>query len=187
MLRKNVIKFIPENIMDKFKDVPEDLRLEALVTKFVVKHMSDILEYEKLVQGDLAFYGKVDSMTKRYSGPVSTFGLNSKTGTMPLTLSVDQHLNLTENETYNALTIQTTKMVDYDTFEGLMAQALGIRLQYKYDIEKGAVVVDMSNFDYSQLLNEKGEFKEELANSPLGKLYVQGKAAAEQVNIDFTW
>lgn len=101
MARKNVIKFIPENILDKFKDIPEHSRLDALVTKFVVKHMSDILEYEKLVQGDLAFYGNIDSMTKRYSGPVSTFGLNAKTGTLPLTLSVDQHLNLTENETSN--------------------------------------------------------------------------------------
>ena len=180
MYRKNVIKYIPENIMDKFKDVQEGSRLEALVTKFVVKHMSDILEYEKLVQGDLAFYGKVEAMTKRYSGPVSTFGLNSKTGTMPLALSVDQHLNLTENETYNTLTIQTTKMIDYDVFEGLMQGAIGLKLQYTYSSEDGEVSVDLSNFDYNQLLDEEGNFKKEVKESPLGRLYVEGSTQAKE-------
>lgn len=180
MYRKNVVKYIPENIMDKFKDVSEGSRLEALVTKFVVKHMSDILEYEKLVQGDLAFYGKIDSMTKRYSGPVSTFGLNSKTGTMPLALSVDQHLNLTENETYNTLTIQTTKMIDYDVFEGLMQGAIGLKLQYTYSSEDGEVSVDLSNFDYNQLLDEEGNFKKEVKESPLGRLYVEGSTQAKE-------
>lgn len=188
MLRKNVIKFIPENIMDKFKDIPESARLEALITKFVVKHMSDILEYEKIVQGDLAFYGKVDSMTKRYSGPVSTFGLNAKTGTLPLTLSVDQNLNLTDSETYNALTIQTTKMIDYDVFEGLMWKAIGIKIPYKYKVEDGSVEVDLDGFDYNQLLDENGKFKKAVANSPLGKLYVQGNAVAEKVyGKEFSW
>lgn len=181
MLDKNVIRFIPENIMDKFKDVPDDVRLEALVTKFVVRHMSDILEYEKLVQGDLAFYGKVDSMTKRYSGPVSTFGLNAKTGTLPLTLSVDQHLNLTENETYNALTIQTTKMVDYDVFEGLMFGAIGIKIPYEYKVGKKQIEVDLDKVDYNILLDENGKFKPEVANSPLGRLYVQGSNQANDV------
>ena len=180
MYRKNVVKYIPENIMDKFKDVPEGSRLEALVTKFVVKHMSDILEYEKLVQGDLAFYGKIDSMTKRYSGPVSTFGLNSKTGTMPLALSVDQHLNLTENETYNTLTIQTTKMIDYDVFEGLMQGAIGLKLPYTYNTKKGKIAVDLSNFDYNQLLDEEGNFKKEVKESPLGRLYVEGSTQAKE-------
>lgn len=181
MARKNVIKFIPENILDKFKDIPEHSRLEALVTKFVVKHMSDILEYEKLVQGDLAFYGNIDSMTKRYSGPVSTFGLNAKTGTLPLTLSVDQHLNLTENETYNALTIQTTKMVDYDVFEGLMFGAIGVKLPYTYKIGKKQVEVDATKINHKDLLDENGKFKKEVAESPLGKLYVEGSKQAEEV------
>ena len=183
MISKNVIKFIPENILDKFKEVSEseDVRLQALVTKFVVRHMSDILEYEKLVQGDLAFYGKVDSMTKRYSGPVSTFGLNAKTGTLPLTLSVDQHLNLTENETYNALTIQTTKMVDYDVFEGLMFGAIGVKIPYEYKVGKKQVEVDLDKIDHTILLDENGKFKPEVANSPLGKLYVQGSTQANDV------
>jgi hypothetical protein len=143
--------------------------------------MSDILEYEKLVQGDLAFYGKVDSMTKRYSGPVSTFGLNAKTGTLPLTLSIDQHLNLTENETYNALTIQTTKMVDYDVFEGLMFGAIGVKIPYEYKVGEKQVEVDLDKIDHTILLDENGKFKPEVANSPLGKLYVQGSTQANDV------
>jgi len=28
-----------------------------MIATFVIRHMSDILEYEKLVQGDMAYYG----------------------------------------------------------------------------------------------------------------------------------
>ena len=84
-----------------------------MIATFVIRHMSDILEYEKLVQGDMAYYGAggksyrktIDMMTKRYSGPVSTFGLNASSGTQKHQLSVDERRDLTESSTYNTLTI----------------------------------------------------------------------------------
>ena len=52
---------IPNNLISGFKKtyktLNDDQIKDAMIATFVIRHMSDILEYEKLVQGDMAYYG----------------------------------------------------------------------------------------------------------------------------------
>lgn len=166
---------IPNNLISGFKKtyktLNDDQIKDAMIATFVIRHMSDILEYEKLVQGDMAYYGAggksyrktIDKMTKRYSGPVSTFGLNASSGTQKHQLSVDERRDLTESSTYNTLTIQTTKLIDYDVHEGLVKKALGIdvAIDYNADLDEAEVT---ANINYNQLLDADGKIKQEVFN-----------------------
>lgn len=166
---------IPNNLISGFKKtyktLNDDQIKDAMIATFVIRHMSDILEYEKLVQGDMAYYGAggksyrktIDKMTKRYSGPVSTFGLNASSGTQKHQLSVDERRDLTESSTYNTLTIQTTKLIDYDVYEGLVRKTLGIDVAIDYDVNLEDAEVN-AKIDYKQLLDADGKIKQEVFN-----------------------
>lgn len=169
---------IPDNLISGFKKayrtLNDDQIKDAMIATFVIRHMSDILEYEKLVQGDMAYYGSgdttknyrktIDKMTKRYSGPVSTFGLNASEGTQRHQLSVDERKDLTTSSTYNTLTIQTTKLIDYDVHEGLVRKALGIDVEIDYsDVNVEEATVN-AQIDYKQLLDAEGKIKQEVFN-----------------------
>lgn len=177
MLHKGALRYIPNNLIEGFKKKystyrnNDDAIKKAMIATFVIRHMSDMLEYEKLVQGDMAYYGDgsstssyrktVDKMTKRYSGPVSTFGLNASKGTMEMSLSIDKNKELIDSDTYNVLTVQTTKLIDYDVHKGLIEKSLGIPVQITYneDLENAEVTADI---DYKQLLDENGEIKKQV-------------------------
>lgn len=173
MLLNGAKQIIPNNLIEnfkkKYKTLSDEDAKEVMIATFVIRHMSDILEYEKLVQGDMAYYGPggsgyrstIDKMTKRYSGPVSTFALNASSGTQKHQLTVDEKYDLTDSETYNAITIQTTKLIDYDVYEGLIKQALGldVEINYNEDLEGASV---NGEIDYKQLLDEDGRIKQEV-------------------------
>lgn len=172
MRRLQIYHNIPKNLIEQFSiknKVPKEDVVKLMIATFTIRHMSDILEFEKLVQGDMAYYGaggknyrsSMDKMTKRYSGPVSTFGLNASTGTQHMSLTVDAHLDLTDATTYNALTIQTTKLIDYDVYEGLVNKSLNIPVTIEYSINSDNDGVDAS-IDYKQLLDEDGKLKKEV-------------------------
>lgn len=173
MIVNKAFEIIPNNLIQSFKKIYKTLNddqiKDVMVATFVIRHMSDILEYEKLVQGDMAYYGPggasyrktVDKMTKRYSGPVSTFGLNASSGTQKHQLTVDESKDITDSETYNTLTIQTTKLIDYDVYEGLVRKALGIdiTIDYQPNLDEATVT---AKIDHKQLLDADGKLKKEV-------------------------
>ncbi len=175
MESRGVSSLIPTNLVSDYAKIyksSDEYTTELLMlATFAIRHMSDMLEYEKLVQGDMAYFGKggkryrktIDGMTKRYSGPVSTFGLNASKGTRPMSLTADDTYDLSNSNVYQSLTIQTTKLIDYDVFEGLVNRSLGLPVQidYSVDTEEGAVT---PSFSHEQLLGEDGLLKKEVLN-----------------------
>ena len=86
--------------------------------------MSDNIEFEKLVSGDIGYHKNIDSVNKRYSGIVSTYQITAERGTMPS--AYDTEDRLLNSPTYRTIELNTSKVANYAKFVGDMRNALGV-------------------------------------------------------------
>lgn len=140
---------------------------------YVIQSMSDNLEFEKLISGDIGYHKNIISVNKRYSGLTSTFQLNDSQGSLRNALGNDR---LFDSPTYNTVEVNTTKVVNKVKFESDLFNSLlsNIEVQYKVEItDDGPVIAPI--IDYRQLLDDNNELLPNVKRSPLGKRYVEAR------------
>lgn len=121
-------KFLPTNLIEKFAkenglDPKAPGTIYAAIAKFSLQSMSDMIEFEKLIHGDIGYHKDITSVNKRYSGIVSTMDLTPDHGTIKNEFEDDI---LFESRTYNKMGVNTTKVFNWAAFTGDVMHAIGI-------------------------------------------------------------
>ena len=164
-------KYLPKDVLYKYlyntNTVPKTVNFTGqqiynAIGFFTVQDMSDNIEFEKLVSGDIGYHKNIDSVNKRYSGIVSTYQITAERGTIPS--AYDTEDRLLNSPTYRTIELNTSKVANYAKFAGDMLNALGVDIVVDIHSEKGEVV---ANVDDRLLLDENGNFTEEAKNGSL--------------------
>lgn len=161
-------RFLPENkIKDRLgiKTVNSEDLYKAIAL-FAVQNMSDMIEFEKLISGDIGLHKNITSVNKRYSGLASTTDLVPERGSIMSQWNTDDRLY--ESPTFNSLTLQTSKVVNKDAYINNLTRVLGVD---PIDYTKGHNGFEVNDenelvaiLDTSKLLKD-GKLKQEVANS----------------------
>lgn len=168
-------KCLPVNtITTKFGVSGVDAKtLYRAIAFFTVQNMSDMVEFEKTVHGDIAYHKDITSVNKRYSGIVSTMDITAEKGCLRSTWEED---TLYDSPTYTTLTLNTSTVVATNKYEGDLRVALGIvpmekdeKGKYKYTTDGKHIKPALNS---KLLLDEKGELKQEVKDSALGSRFV---------------
>lgn len=166
--------FLPENLLNKWDGGKNKNKVESSIFKsiayFTLQNMSDMIEFEKIVSGDIGLHKDIDSVNKRYSGLVSTIQITAENGTIQNAFEHEDRLY--DSETFNAITLNTSLVINEDKFRNDALVSLGIDCFVGLEIGKGEVV---SNLDHTRLLDENGELKKEAKNAPLIKRYIESR------------
>ena len=167
---------LPENLIKSALSIKNrevnSSDLYRAISLFTVQNMSDMIEFEKLISGDIGFHKNITSVNKRYSGLVSTEDMTSDKSTLQSEWDED---NLFNSPTFTSLTLNTTTVVNKQAYIGDMYRALG---EYIVDYDQandGFYAKDGSIeavLDYKKLLDENGNLKETVKNSMIGKQFV---------------
>lgn len=155
---------IPENLFDKIKGVEPGTNYEItgqliynLAAYFTIMDSIGLIEFEKLVTGDIAYLKNITAVNKRYSGPCSTIEMTSEAGFLQNEFSNDRLMN---SKTYNTLTVNTSLVVNTAKFKSDLHNVLGIDVVEGFEVKKGTIVPIVNA---SKLLNEEGKFINEKA------------------------
>lgn len=137
-----------------------------VISYFVVNNMCDIIEFEKIVSGDIAEYGSnMDSVNKRYSAQTSTTSIKTDKGVKNEFSSPE----LGEDELYNSSTyrtieLNTTFIDNLDKYRTEAKRFLGVDA---FDPSS-----DELPLDYKKLLDKNGEISKEARKGELVKQYL---------------
>lgn len=143
---------------------------------YTIQAMSDTVEFEKIVSGDIGFHKDITSVNKRYSGLTSTFQLNDSYGSIKSQLVEDR---LYDSPTYNVVEVNTSKVVNKGKFAGDIYNSIGLDLNIEYIEEtdsKGNSTGSVKPvIDYHQLLDDEGNLKPTVKISPLGRRFLKDR------------
>lgn len=172
-------KVLPENLItQKFKVSGVDgITLYRAIAFYTVQNMSDMVEFEKTVSGDIGYHKDITSVNKRYSGVVSTMDITAEQGCLRSEWDDDE---LYDSPTYKTLTLNTSAVVAKNKYEGDLRIALGIvpmdvdeNGKYKYTVAGKSIAPALN---HKLLLNADGSLKEEVKNSALGERFEKLRA-----------
>lgn len=164
---------IPNNAFNKIAGLSADAT--AKVTGQLIFNMAayytimdgiGLMEFEKLVTGDIAELKDITAVNKRYSGPCSTIDLTAEQGYFRNAFSEDR---LMTSKTYNTLTINTSLVVNKEKFRSDLMNVLGVDVITGFEVVDGTVVPIT---DASKLLKD-GEFIK--PSAPLTRDYISHK------------
>ena len=172
---------IPNNAFNKIAGLSADAT--AKVTGQLIFNMAayytimdgiGLMEFEKLVTGDIAELKDITAVNKRYSGPCSTIDLTAEQGYFRNAFSEDR---LMTSKTYNTLTINTSLVVNKEKFRSDLMNVLGVDVITGFEIVDGTVV-PITNA--SKLLKD-GEFIK--PNAPLTRDYISHKKEGRSLGL----
>ena len=172
---------IPNNAFNKIAGLSADAT--AKVTGQLIFNMAayytimdgiGLMEFEKLVTGDIAELKDITAVNKRYSGPCSTIDLTAEQGYFRNAFSEDR---LMTSKTYNTLTINTSLVVNKEKFRSDLMNVLGVDIITGFKVKDG-IVVPIT--DASKLLKD-GEFIK--PNAPLTKDYISHKKEGRSLGL----
>lgn len=172
---------IPNNAFNKIAGLSSDAT--AKVTGQLIFNMAayytimdgiGLMEFEKLVTGDIAELKDITAVNKRYSGPCSTIDLTAEQGYFRNAFSEDR---LMTSKTYNTLTINTSLVVNKEKFRSDLMNVLGADVITGFEVVDGTVVPIT---DASKLLKD-GEFIK--PNAPLTKDYISHKKEGRSLGL----
>lgn len=172
---------IPNNAFNKIAGLSADAT--AKVTGQLIFNMAayytimdgiGLMEFEKLVTGDIAELKDITAVNKRYSGPCSTIDLTAEQGYFRNAFSEDR---LMTSKTYNTLTINTSLVVNKEKFRSDLMNVLGIDVITGFEVVDGTVVPIT---DASKLLKD-GEFIK--PNAPLTRDYISHKKEGRSLGL----
>lgn len=189
-----VNKYLPKDVLYKYlhntNNVPKTVNFTGqqiynAIGFFTVQDMSDNIEFEKLVSGDIGYHKNIDSVNKRYSGIVSTYQITAERGTMPS--AYDTEDRLLNSPTYRTIELNTSKVANYAKFVGDMRNALGVDIvvdihQKVEDGKKKDEVV--ANVNERLLLDENGNFTEQAKKGSLIQRYIDHRNAGRRYGLD---
>lgn len=172
---------IPNNAFNKIAGLSADAT--AKVTGQLIFNMAayytimdgiGLMEFEKLVTGDIAELKDITAVNKRYSGPCSTIDLTAEQGYFRNAFSEDR---LMTSKTYNTLTINTSLVVNKEKFRSDLMNVLGVDVITGFEVVDGTVVPIT---DASKLLKD-GEFIK--PNAPLTRDYISHKKEGRSLGL----
>lgn len=172
---------IPNNAFNKIAGLSADAT--ANVTGQLIFNMAayytimdgiGLMEFEKLVTGDIAELKDITAVNKRYSGPCSTIDLTAEQGYFRNAFSEDR---LMTSKTYNTLTINTSLVVNKEKFRSDLMNVLGVDVITGFEVVDGTVVPIT---DASKLLKD-GEFIK--PNAPLTRDYISHKKEGRSLGL----
>lgn len=172
---------IPNNAFNKIAGLSSDAT--AKVTGQLIFNMAayytimdgiGLMEFEKLVTGDIAELKDITAVNKRYSGPCSTIDLTAEQGYFRNAFSEDR---LMTSKTYNTLTINTSLVVNKEKFRSDLMNVLGVDVITGFEVVDGTVVPIT---DASKLLKD-GEFIK--PNAPLTRDYISHKKEGRSLGL----
>lgn len=146
-------------------DKPNSIDLVKIISYFVVNNMCDIIEFEKLVSGDIALYGSnKDSINKRYSAQTSTTSIKNDKGWKNEFSSPElREDTLYNSDTYNVIEVNTTKIDGLKKYLTEAKRYLGVDA---YNVEE-------DKLDYHKLIDPKTkDFTKEAKNGLLVQRYL---------------
>lgn len=145
---------------------------------YTLQGMSDMVEFEKLISGDVGYHKNFTSVNKRYSGIVSTYQITANKGTHRNAFTEDR---LFDSETFNTVTLNTSLVMNTTKFEGDMLNVLGVNVVKGYVVDDGSVTAETSP---ELLLNEEGKFTEQAKEAPLVKRYIEHRNNNRKYGLD---
>ena len=146
-------------------DNSSSIDLIKIISYFVINNMCDVIEFEKLVSGDIALYGSnKDSINKRYSAQTSTISIKNNRGWKNEFSAPELREDTLWNaDTYNVIEINTTKIDGLSKYLTEAKRYLGV----------DAYNADTDKLDYDKLIDPKtGDFTEQALRGSLVKRYL---------------
>lgn len=166
LLPENAIFDNPDlkNFLSSDKVLTTDDYLKA-IAYFTVNNMVDVIEFEKIVSGDIAEYGSdMDSVNKRYSAQTSTTSIKNDRGTIRNEFIEDE---LYDSPTYRSIEINTNKIDLINKYRKEAKRFLGVDA---FDMNKNRT--EKNPLDYRKLLDANGNFTKEALRGTLVKRYL---------------
>ena len=183
---------LPENIIKKYPafsnlPVPKGSNISskhvlAAIAQYTVNGMMDMIEFEKLCSGDIAFFKDITAVNKRYSALTSTRKLTSEQGSIYNQFMEEDRLY--DSETYNVMTLNTTKVSNDNVFKKYVKQSLGIS-DALIDIlpnEKGTAVT--AAIDHTKLLDKDGNFTSAAKKGILVQTYIHHRNSGSSYGVN---
>lgn len=141
---------------------------------FTIIGMSDAIEFEKIVSGDIGFHKNITSVNKRYSGITSTIQITSEKGVVRN--AFDREDRLYDSTTFNSVTFNTSSVIGVQKFKSDMKNVLGADVVESIDFEntpngKGELII---TYNKSELIQD-GKLTDKAKNSPLISRYIANK------------
>lgn len=157
------------------KDVITQTMLLKAIGFYTLKGMQDMIEFEKLVSGDIAFFKDITDVNKRYSALTSTIQLNDKTGTIVNVFDSAMHGmdRLYDSPTYNTITFNTSVVSNLRDYEKYVADFLGDPTLFDKNNFVHAGKQFTLKIDPKQLLDSRGNFTDAAKRGILVNLYIQ--------------
>lgn len=160
-------RFLPANLISKGKIGTDEIY--KAIGKFTIQGMSDMIEFEKLVSGDIGYHKNITSVNKRYSGIVSTIQITSDESTILNQLNDDRLYN---NPIFRTVTLNTSKITNTTKFKGDIINALGIDAVTGFEVKDGDVVPVI---DIDAFFDSNGNLYPQARNSPLISRYLDSR------------
>ena len=174
-LPKNVILDNKDINQSNSKNVTNDMIIKA-VGYFLINNMSDNIEFEKVVSGDIAYLENITAVNKRYSAETSTVSIANSRGTIKNAFYND---DLYDSDKYVTVEVNTT-IVDYiDKFKEGCKQFLGVDA-----FDETMNKVDSNPLNYKTLLDSDGNFKSEAKKGLMVKRYIEFRKQGRTYGID---
>ena len=179
-----VNRFLPSNLLANWNGKTNNKRsktdyndLYNSIGYFTIQGMSDVIEFEKIVSGDIGYHKNITSVNKRYSGITSTFQITAEQGTIQNVFSEDR---LYDSPTFNTVTLNTSFVINTDKFVADMKTVLGEDVVTNIEIKDGELSVVT---DASKLL-ENDEFTNVAMQAPLVKRYIESRNEGRLQGLD---
>ena len=178
-------RFLPANLISKGKISTDEIY--KAIGKFTIQGMSDMIEFEKLVSGDIGYHKNITSVNKRYSGIVSTIQITADESTILNQLNDDRLYN---NPIFRTVTLNTSKITNTTKFRGDIINALGIDAVSRFIVKKNdeeelelkdneiAPITDIDVIpviDIDAFFDGNGNLYPQAKNSPLISRYLDSR------------
>lgn len=187
---------LPENLIKKypaFSNIPvpkgstiSSKHVLAAIAQYTVNGMMDMIEFEKLCSGDIAFFKDITAVNKRYSALTSTRKLTSEQGSIYNQFMEEDRLY--DSETYNVMTLNTTKVSNDKVFEKYIKQSLGVGealIEIAPKKDKNGIPKEVSAIiDYTKLLDKDGNFTSAAKKGILVQTYIQHRNSGSSYGVD---
>lgn len=141
-----------------------------ILSYFTVNNMCDVIEFEKLVSGDIAEYGSnMDSVNKRYSAQTSTTSIKMDKGVRNEFSSPQLgEDDLYNSSTYRTLEVNTTFLDSLEKYKTEAKRFLGVdAFNDTFNAEQ-----EDNPLDYRKLLDENGKISAAARKGWLVKQYL---------------
>lgn len=183
-------RFLPQNLLLNWNGKLNNKKRTATsddiyksIGYFTLIGMSDVIEFEKIVSGDIGFHKNITSVNKRYSGITSTIQITSEKGTIQNEFDTEDRLY--DSPTFNTVTFNTTEVVGIQKFKDDMKNVLGADVIGDMDLESIIQLLDPKakrNLNTSELIKD-GKFTSVAEKSPLISRYIQNKRVVNGVTL----